>query len=80
MQGKLKNLGVKVRTRFNYTTEGVLVRQILRQVGVSEGILQTCYQFSLTARLAPKWNVVSGWLVQGILTTIHVTLSYPYIT
>ena len=78
MQDKLKTLGVKVTlyhiTELIYTTEGVLVWQVLRRVGVSEGILQTCYQFSLTARLAPKWNLVSGWLVQGLLTSTYILL------
>ena len=35
------------------------------RVSVSERLLQTCYQFSLTARLAPKWNLLTYWLVQG---------------
>ena len=45
------------------------VLQVLRRVSVSESVLQTCYQFSLTARLAPKWNLLTCWLVQG---QIHV--------
>lgn len=39
--------------------------QLSHKVSVSNGVLQTCYQFTLIARLAPKWNQVSHWLVKG---------------
>ena len=38
-------------------------------------ILQLCYQFTLIARLAPKWNEIGKWLLKGILPilyTVHV--------
>jgi len=28
-------------------------------------VLKACYQFSMMARLAPKWNRVSSYLIQG---------------
>ena len=42
--------------------------QINHKVAVSYSILQACYQFTLVARLAPKWNQISNWLVKGVST------------
>lgn len=30
-------------------------------------IIKLCYQFTLCARLAPKWNTLNQWTVKGTL-------------
>ena len=39
--------------------------QLKEKVDLSPTILQTCYTFTVVARLAPKWNMITRWLVQG---------------
>ena len=48
--------------------------QINHKVAVSYSILQACYQFTLVARLAPKWNQISNWLVKGVHTPLDILL------
>ena len=42
-----------------------------QKYAISNQMLQACYEFTLTARLAPKWNVVKDVLIMGceFLTT-----------
>ena len=45
--------------------------QLIGQIAISLDVIQTCYRFTLIARLAPKWNNISEWLVEGKHITIN---------
>ncbi|XP_065914644.1 uncharacterized protein C18orf63-like isoform X2 [Dysidea avara] len=49
VEQRLSELGFEIITRNPVTTE----------------VLKACYQFSMMARLAPKWNRISSYLIQG---------------
>ena len=42
-----------------------MILQITGQQPLTLFILQVCYEFTLIARLAPKWNRIGDWIVQG---------------
>ena len=79
LREKLKQLELKVWLLKIYSVHGALTWfekclfspywQINHKVAVSYSILQACYQFTLVARLAPKWNQISNWLVKGVHTS-----------
>ena len=57
-----------VQIIFFFTTKMliiILLPQVCSKIKVSIKVVQCCYQFTVIARLAPKWNLVTDWIIQG---------------